>query len=334
MDGPAPSCSLCCSSLGDARVVSCGDCCRVFHAERICLGVDQSVIDVLLNDNLGAVKYVCCKCRGSSSVGASSKRDCGMDQILNIIGCLVSDMKKLTESVSKLNLGQSPPCVVRESDPVVIAGNSDRVQEERLDRSTILSEVREIYEREKRKSSVILRGVGDISVQHAVEVFRKICLHLGLGNVKVVDIVKIAPSIFRGKIVENENRLKLLAGAPKLRRSDEFSRIYVQKDLTYRQRNELISKRAARRQTARSSPSEGPSTSNRTVLETDLESGNISGPAALSGANAVPMRSVSQGRSSASVRGARRGRPRGGRGARGYPPPTATRQSRRNVDLN
>ena len=115
-----------------------------------------------------------------------------------------------------------------------------------MDKFDVMSEVREICEREKRKTFVILRGVGDITVQQAFSIFREIYQYLELGNISWIDIVKMAPSVFRGKITETESRFKMLAEVGKLRRSSNFRDYYIQKDLIYRQRGEVIANRAAR----------------------------------------------------------------------------------------
>ena len=55
-------CQLCKGDLGNS-VVSCGDCSQSFHARKVCLGVEDDVIEILLREVSGAIKYVCCTCR-------------------------------------------------------------------------------------------------------------------------------------------------------------------------------------------------------------------------------------------------------------------------------
>ena len=165
--GNVASCSLCLSSLEGFDVVGCGDCSRNFHAEKRCLGVDDSVIKVLLGDNGGAVKYVCCTCRLGTKTD-SREEGCTV-QILGIISSLAADIKVLTESVMKLQQSEPKPLIIPESgsnpeiSPNGSLGNNNGV----MHREDVLLEVREICEREKRKESIILRGVGDVSVSQA-----------------------------------------------------------------------------------------------------------------------------------------------------------------------
>ena len=64
-------------------------CSRKFHAEERCLGVNHTVIEVLLVDN-SAISYNCCVCRSSSNNINGS-----MGQVMGIISSLVSDMRKV-----------------------------------------------------------------------------------------------------------------------------------------------------------------------------------------------------------------------------------------------
>ena len=350
----AAKCALCSSLIDGRKTVSCGDCGKNFHAEKLCLGVDQSVIDVLLGGDRCAVKYVCCSCRGSSRPGTP---DAGMTQLLHIIGGHVSDMRKLSETVSKLHGERESSSQNGGYSSQNVGVNVNPVQVDKID---VMSEVREICEREKRKSSVILRGVGDITVQQASSIFREMCQYLELGNVSWIDIVKVAPSVFRGKITENESRFKLLAEVRKLRRSNNFRDYYIQKDLTYRQRGEVMANRAARVHNNDVEQSDGSTFVRRESLSTAGRGASYGrGSTSASGRGRGGPSSLGQGASMNGSRESNRevrnnitgegssasggdnawtvvgGRGRGrGRGQRGVPPPMTTRQSRRNNNLN
>ena len=53
-------------------------------------------------------------------------------------------------------------------------------------------------------------------------------------------------NLYRARVVDSEKRKTLLLSAPKLRQSSEFSNVYINKDLTFIQRNELMDRRKAR----------------------------------------------------------------------------------------
>ena len=220
------------------QAVSCGDCGSGFHSDSLCLGVNQSIIDVLLQDE-SAVSYRCCRCRGKPGRTSSSQDNGVVSQMMGIIGSLVAEVRKLADSVACIRStrgggGDLPSPEVSENRPVPLAGN------------TVMSEVREVYEREKRKSFIIIRGVGDASAEEVVTIFQQICEFLDVGDIVLQEVTRVAPSVWRGKILEAEKRLGLLSEARNLKNSQDFFNIYVQRDLTYRQRMDVIAKRAQR----------------------------------------------------------------------------------------
>ena len=146
-------------------------------------------------------------------------------------------------------VGQRAETVGRDSQSSVniSSGNNGNNPESTLSRRDVLSEVREMYERDKRKSSVVLRGLGNVTVQQASSTYAAVCRYLGLEVSPLTELTKINSNLFRGRINDNTRRLELLAAVPQLRRSNEFRSVYIQKDLTYRQRGEVIAARSARR---------------------------------------------------------------------------------------
>ena len=56
-------------------------------------------------------------------------------------------------------------------------------------------------EREGEGRTIIIRDVGDIGVQQASGIFRDMYQYLGLGNVSLVNTVRVVPSVLRGKIL-------------------------------------------------------------------------------------------------------------------------------------
>ena len=236
----ASGCSLCGQVLL-SQSVSCGDCGSMFHPDTLCLGVDHGVIDVLLADTQGAVKYVCCGCRVGR--GGSSGGQGAFTQLLNIVGSLVGEVKDLTRKFSSIGGGSidANPNIVPQG--VSLAGEGHHGQSGQ----SIMGEMRELYEREKRKSSIILRGVGDVSVEEVERLFADICAYLEVDGVELVDVVKVANSVYRGKILNSSQRNCIFAETPRLRSSTQFRDTYVQRDLTYRQRMDVLAKRNSRR---------------------------------------------------------------------------------------
>ena len=129
-----------------------------------------------------------------------------------------------------------------------------------LDRDELRSIVREeqieLRERDKRKLSVVVKGISFSSVDSFKTTFDKITDSLINTKVDVTDIAPVTPGLVRLNITNKDLRLQLLTSAPKLKNHQDYSRIYISRDLTYRQRAEL----KARRQRSGPPPASHPLT--------------------------------------------------------------------------
>ena len=95
----------------------------------------------------------------------------------------------------------------------------------------------------------MLRGLQTASTSAARDIFRKICELLGVGNVELSEMVRVGPNnLFRATVVNADLRREVLMRSHELRRSENFARVYVDRDLTYQQRQEVLAKRRAARQ--------------------------------------------------------------------------------------
>ena len=173
--------------------------------------------------------------------------------------------------------------------------------------------------------------------------FKDMCQYLQLSKIPIDDLVGVAPGVFRGKVENNDMWFGLLSRARDLRNSPLFGRMHIQRDLTYRQRGEVVARRAAvaaDRQWAPGAP----------VVATlwEAEDGLSVPPVALTGAYTTVMPAGgrgrglgSGGRGSGGGRGFGVGRGSGGRDGGGsvdrsrtaFPPLHNIRHQRRH-DLN
>jgi hypothetical protein len=87
-------CGFCNRVIGDERLM-CLSCGERFHADKMCTGIDESVIVVLLSDVKGAVGYVCWLCRGEKCEKEQSGGRWGgaFEQLLKVVGSLVGEMQ-------------------------------------------------------------------------------------------------------------------------------------------------------------------------------------------------------------------------------------------------
>ena len=83
--------------------------------------------------------------------------------------------------------------------------------------------------------------------EHEVkDVFNGACQCLSVGNIQMSDLTELSPSAWFGKVFDTTLKLKLLSETKRLRSSNVFKDIYIQMNLTYGQRRELLAKRARR----------------------------------------------------------------------------------------
>ena len=219
-DNSGICCGLCQLPINRTKV-KCSKCGLFFHGEPICLGVGVGVVSVLLADEVGAVLYQCCSCRCLDAPG-----NAGVVQLTRIVGELVGAFRRG-------GLGSSA------SDQAAVHGRG-------IEREELISQIREMREREKRKDSIIFRGLGNIPVDGLAPKFRQICSKLDLDPITLVDVKKISSAnLFRARIEDAERRRELLLRCHRLRSSEEFSRVFINKDLTFQQREQLRAKRSA-----------------------------------------------------------------------------------------
>ena len=110
--------------------------------------------------------------------------------------------------------------------------------------SAIMNEIREVYERDKRKNSVAIRRVMNKTEQEVKEIFIGVCSYLAVGNIQISDLAKVSPFLWSEKVLDTPSRLKLSSETKELRSSNVFKDIYIQRNLIYRQRREVLAKRS------------------------------------------------------------------------------------------
>ena len=122
---------------------------------------------------------------------------------------------------------------------------ADPPRQQMVSRKNVLSQVRELKEREKRADSVIFRGFGDVTLEEVNTLFESICQELNFTVIPLTGLTKLpVPSgLYRARVPNAEQRRALLSKAPELRFSTRFSRFYIDRDLTKQQRDEIVERR-------------------------------------------------------------------------------------------
>lgn len=116
-------------------------------------------------------------------------------------------------------------------------------------RMSIREEIVEMDERRKRKESVIFRGVKVESNEDARTSIANITRYLLNTTPSMSDLFCIDRNkgLYRVKIADDDSRRKLVMEAKNLRNNHEFNGIYVNRDLTFKQRKELYERRQRNR---------------------------------------------------------------------------------------
>lgn len=225
-------CSTCSGSL-DIGAIGCVPSIKWFHPTTLCMGIPGGVIDTIKNFGGDGVTYVCTECRSGQSNGGATQVS-AFKQLLLSVNKLCETVQQLSARVEKLSTGNS-------------TGVADNVNSDNL-RLLIGEECRELEERMKRANSVIIRGVNAQSPHALAPLFDSLCTELMGCTVPLRDVVCINASkkLFRAKIDNEASKHKLLDSAKNLKNSSTFSSVFINRDLTYKQRQVLHDRRRSR----------------------------------------------------------------------------------------
>ena len=113
-------------------------------------------------------------------------------------------------------------------------------------RRQVREEVREVQEQAKRRQSVIIRGLGASSPSGADSSFTALSEKMFGTGVELTDVVAIPnhQDLYRAKILNEEHRRLILTRAKSLK-GTEYGQVYIRRDLTYKQRQEIRDRFAA-----------------------------------------------------------------------------------------
>ena len=237
-------CSFCSLEVSGPTI-----CCQVckgnFHAEVVCLGVHSDVVEVLKRNEDGALSYNCTECRLVNTNNSATEGSYG--PVLKQVICTVKELAKFVRVESHGNGSKQAKCC--SGNPSGLQSQPIPQREQTLSRNDVLDQVRELKEREKRADSIIFRGFGDVSLEEVNSRFEGICQELGLSLIPLTGITKISssPVLYRAKVANETQRRTLLMKAPELKLSRQFSQVYINRDLTKQQREEVMERRRNRR---------------------------------------------------------------------------------------
>ena len=271
------SCGTCARPVGE-KSIGCDKCERWVHGTEMCSGLPQNVIDAILEYSGEGISYMCMQCRviRASSTGHSgspASRSQSENFMADTLGQLFQHLRGMSTILTNLTAEvkaiatQRAPCTTEtqpETDPAhahrhtaqPILPQPPKTTQDGLPPPTtsldqhrlfIREELREMHERDKRRDSVIIRGLKADSPRGIVNEFADLTEKKMGARIQLSDVVMIPKhtGICRAKIPNPTERQLVLDSAKNLRNT-EFQHVYIRKDLTYAQRGELKLKREAK----------------------------------------------------------------------------------------
>ena len=246
----------------DFDAIQCDRCNQWLHIKQDCSGLPKKLATEMIKYNDDAIEYICINCRSRPNDGSAS--------IKSLYGCIqqiTQTIQGLAASVAGMQtwMGQMNEWRGELNHQTLLSNNGQAPLDRNNLKPLIRSELLELREQDKRKNSVVIRGISFVSEEIFIEQFNQICNKLINKTIVASEIAPINSRFIRFKIENKSDRLELLTSSRNLKGSREFAHIFISKDLTYQQRSELRN----RRQQSKNVPSGTPATgANLTPLPT------------------------------------------------------------------
>ena len=233
--------------------IQCNSCDLWAHIGQACSGLPEKLAAEILNHDCDAVQYICNKCRSKPK---SPKTD---NAVLNSLSQINTTLEGIAVGLAELQswrvemtewrsqMMQQQVSQGRTSPPHLVSGDMHAI---------IRSELTELRERDKRRETIIVKGIDSRTETEFIEKFNSITEILIDKRLDPTEITRINSKIVRLKILNKHDRLKLLTSSSQLKHLKDFAHVYISKDLTYKQRTELLD----RRRTARAQPRDSVAT--------------------------------------------------------------------------
>lgn len=239
-----------CSKIAGDTAVGCDSCERWVCNTEMCSGLPKQLLDAINAYDGGGVTFICIKCR----IERQSSPSKAQPQMLELIGQLFQQMQGLCSTVQglveKVALLSSQPKAQTEPPPTTHHPQPIQSHPKPMEqyREMVRDEVKEMQERDKRRQSVIVKGLKARTTEECSSSFKRMTEEVMGVGVTLSDVTPIPnhPFLFRAKIDNDDHRKLVLEKAKHLKES-EYSTVFVSRDLTYAQRTELFNRRKARR---------------------------------------------------------------------------------------
>ena len=263
-------CGTCCKDVGDDSI-GCDECEVWVHNTEMCSGLSMDMIQAIDRYSGAGIKFVCTKCRLDFSVkrGGSPTSSTEMhlvelvkhlsQQLMGICSVVQQLKHEICLIRSQHESAQTSSATAQPPNPVTVPANNTQPSTSGASpaselplsssseyRKVVREELRELQEQQKRRSSLVIRGLGAHSASAAVQAFEHVTEFLIDRKVTLTDVIQIPSEtdLYRGKVIDDNTRKLILDKARQLKHSSQFSSVFIRRDLTYKQRSELRARRA------------------------------------------------------------------------------------------
>ena len=255
-------CGTCSRDPGD-NPIGCDSCEVWVHSTEMCSGLPSDLIHAILDYGGEGIRFICMRCRlkpPSTSDDAEDAANTAQSQS-HLIGTMqqmfqqfrgmcqmISEVSDELRNLARSMKPQTQNAIQPPEPPRLPHAPTPQPTEQPALRSVIVEEVREMQEREKRKHSIIIKGLNTSSTAEASRLFREISSSKFGCEVFLTEVssIKDHAGMFRAKITSDEQRKQVLNSAKTLK-GTQYDKVYISRDLTRAQRTALFEKRQARR---------------------------------------------------------------------------------------
>ena len=267
-----------CGKDVEGSSIGCDGCQAWVHCTEMCCGLSCDMIQAIEKYEGAGIMYICTKCRLDFSLTAwhggphaNSTETQLVEPVKHLsqqLHGMSSVVQQLKAEIGLLRAGPPPdpswPSLSASNPPVPDAAATPGAAQREVPRppanpdvppasasseyrKVVREELRELQEQQKRRSSLVIRGLGARSADAAVQAFEQVTDFLIHQKVSLTDVVRIPSEtdLYRGKVCDDDVRKLILDRAKQLKDSDRFGSVFIRRDLTYKQRSELRAKRAA-----------------------------------------------------------------------------------------
>ena len=255
------NCVSCSKDVGE-DAIGCDKCEYWVHSTEMCSGLPQKVIDAITEYDGRGINFVCTRCRIKRESSASNNPQPLMmelvAQIFQQMKGICSTVQNLVNQVKAISSKPQPTPIPAQTTPTAPPAPNPPPEEYK---TVIRKEVLEMREREKRRSSIIVKGLSASSPRDLAQKFSQLTNEVMGFPTSLSDVTPIPghTAIYRAKILDDEVCKQVLDKAKTLKRTNSHSNVYITRDLTYSQRAELFARRQARRAEAGNQPGTAPS---------------------------------------------------------------------------